>query len=125
MSWTDAADAISAVLLLAGTALALVAAIGTVRFPDVLTRMHAATKPQTLGMLLILLALAFRLREPSVIGMLLAVAVFQLLTAPVAAHMVGRSAYRQRYFSDDSLAVDELAAADRDGTPAAPPEPTR
>ncbi|NED95046.1 monovalent cation/H(+) antiporter subunit G [Phytoactinopolyspora alkaliphila] len=112
MTWTGAADAVSAVLLLAGTALSLVAAIGALRFPDVLTRMHAATKPQTLGMLLILLALAFRLREPSVIGMLLAVALFQLLTAPVAAHMVARSAYRRRYFSDEAIAVDELAGTD-------------
>lgn len=116
MSWSTVANVISAVALLAGTSLTLIAAIGVLRFPDVLTRMHASTKPQTLGILLILLALGFRLRDPHLIGMLLAVAMFQLLTAPVAAQMVGRAAYRRRYFSDESMVKDELAPVlnDRD-----------
>lgn len=109
MSWGTVADVIAAAALLAGVSLTLIAAIGVLRFPDVLTRMHAATKPQTLGMLLILVALAFRVREPALIGMLLAVALFQLLTAPVATHMVGRAAYRRRYYATETLVVDEMA----------------
>ncbi|MGK2855553.1 MAG: cation:proton antiporter, partial [Microbacteriaceae bacterium] len=42
------------VLVLSGSALALTAAIGVVRFPDTLSRMHAASKPQVLGLLLVL-----------------------------------------------------------------------
>ncbi|MEH3068771.1 MAG: monovalent cation/H(+) antiporter subunit G [Aeromicrobium erythreum] len=57
-------DVASGALLLLGSALALVAAIGLVRFPDVLTRMHAATKPQTLGLLMVLAGLALRVRDP-------------------------------------------------------------
>ena len=45
---------IVAVLVLSGSALALTAAIGVVRFPDTLSRMHAASKPQVLGLLLVL-----------------------------------------------------------------------
>ena len=47
-------DIAAAVLVLGGSSLALTAAIGVVRFPDTLTRMHAATKPQVLGLLLVL-----------------------------------------------------------------------
>ncbi|MGV0798197.1 monovalent cation/H(+) antiporter subunit G, partial [Mycolicibacterium elephantis] len=50
----NVADVITAVLVLGGSTLALTAAIGIVRFPDTLTRMHSATKPQTLGLLLVL-----------------------------------------------------------------------
>ena len=52
--------------LLSGASLALIASIGLVRFPDVFTRMHAATKPQTLGIVCILIGLALRLQ--SVVG---------------------------------------------------------
>lgn len=108
MTW---ADVTSAVLLLAGSSLSLIAAIGLVRFPDLLSRMHAGTKPQVLGLLLILLGIGLRLRDWSDVGMLLAVALFQLLTAPVAAHMIGRAAYRQGAVRDDDLLVDELTPA--------------
>lgn len=112
MSWTAIADTVSAVTLLAGVLLTLVAAIGLVRFPDVLSRMHAATKPQTLGMLLILVSLGFRLRDPAVLGMLITVALLQLLTAPVSAHMVSRAAYRRGFAPPETIAVDELAKAE-------------
>ena len=47
-------DVVSSILFLTGAVFAVTAAIGIIRFPDTLTRMHAATKPQTLGMLLLL-----------------------------------------------------------------------
>ena len=50
-------DIVCAVLILGGSALALTAAIGVVRFPDTLSRMHSATKPQVLGLLLVLAGL--------------------------------------------------------------------
>ncbi|PZF81449.1 monovalent cation/H(+) antiporter subunit G [Jiangella anatolica] len=111
-------NVLSAVFLLAGCALSLVAAIGLVRFPDLLSRMHTATKPQVLGLLLILVGVGLRLRDWTDVGMLLAVAVFQLLTAPVAAHMVGRAAYRHGAVRRDTLLVDELTpvlSSDPDG----------
>lgn len=109
MSWVGVADVAAAVLLVAGALLALVAAIGVLRFPDVLTRMHSATKPQVLGLLLILLGLGLRLRDPGALGLLAMVAVFQLVTSPIASHMVGRASFRAGQVRRDLLVVDELS----------------
>jgi multicomponent Na+:H+ antiporter subunit G len=106
---TGVADLVSAGFLIAGALLSLAAGIGVVRFPDVLSRMHAATKPQILGLLLILIGVGLRLRTGADIATLVLVGVFQLATAPVAAQMVGRAAYRSRRHRDDLLVVDELA----------------
>lgn len=84
---------VSSVLLLAGAAFALVAAIGVVRMPDLPMRMHAATKAGTLGVGLMLLALALGSGEVGVAIRAAAVIVFLCLTAPVAAHVIGRAAY--------------------------------
>jgi len=109
MSWATVADVIAAVCLTTGALLALIAAIGILRFPDVLTRMHSATKPQVLGLLLVLLGLGFRLRDVGAIGMLLLVALFQLVTSPIASHMVGRASFRAGQVRRDLLVVDELS----------------
>ncbi|MFU8871307.1 monovalent cation/H(+) antiporter subunit G [Micromonospora sp. SL4-19] len=103
------ADWLGGACLLAGALLGLAAGIGVLRFPDVLSRMHAATKPQVLGVLLLLVGLALRLRTPSDLGMIALVAIFQLATAPVAAQMISRAAYRSGRFDRDLLDVDELA----------------
>jgi multicomponent Na+:H+ antiporter subunit G len=104
-SWVDL---LSSVLLLTGVALAVLAGLGLVRFPDVFSRMHAATKPATLGVLLITIGAAIRQDDGSDATKLLLVAAFQLLTAPVAAHMIGRAAYRSGTGALDDLVVDEL-----------------
>ena len=94
MSWTAIFDGVGLLMLLAGALLCLAASIGLLTFPDLLSRMHAATKPQVLGVLLVLLGLALRLRDPLSIGMIILISLFQLLTIPVGSHMVGRAAYR-------------------------------
>lgn len=109
MSWTEAADALAAVLLVVGALLTLVAAVGILRFPDVLTRMHSATKPQVLGLLVVLLGLGLRLRDPAAIGLLTMVALFQLVTTPIASHMVGRASFRAGQVRRELLVVDELS----------------
>jgi multicomponent Na+:H+ antiporter subunit G len=103
-----AGDVLAVVLLLLGAFLCLTAGLGLVRFPDVLTRMHAGTKPQVLGVLLIMVGAAIRLQGWSATWMLLLVAAFQMLTAPVSAHMISRVAYRRRHVRRDRLLVDEL-----------------
>jgi multicomponent Na+:H+ antiporter subunit G len=107
---------VSSVLLLGGVLLALVAAVGLVRLPDVLSRMHAATKPATLGLLLITVGAALRMQDPGDAVKLLLVAAFQFLTAPVAAHIIGRAAYRSGAGGLDELVVDDLR--DVSGPPA-------
>ena len=86
----DAGD----VLILGGAVWSLLGGIGLLRLPDVLTRMHAATKPQVLGLLMVLLGTALRLRDADDITTLILVGLFQTWTVPVAAHMVARAARR-------------------------------
>jgi len=100
-------DVISAALLLSGSAFALIAAIGIVRFPELLARMHAATKPQTLGLLLILAGLAVRSQSLGTITIAVMIAVFQMLTAPVSAHMVGRAGFRTGFVDRSRLTACE------------------
>ena len=106
----DAAlDATALVLILLGALLCLTAAIGLLRFRDVPTRLHAATTPQVLGLILICLAIALSLRSWPVVAFLVPVVLIQLATAPLSAHMVGRQAYRNGTIDERSLFVDELA----------------
>lgn len=107
-------DVASAVLILAGAFFALTAAIGIVRFPDTLTRMHAATKPQTLGLLLLLGGSGIRLRESIDVWMLVLAGLFALLTAPVVAHRVGRVAYQEQRLRDETIGIDDVETGARD-----------
>lgn len=105
-------DILVSVLLLAGVGLALIAALGLQQFPDVFARMHAATKPATFGLLLIALGAAIHLADPSAVAKLGLVVLLQFVTAPVAAHLVGRAAYRSGTELSPETAVDELAGVD-------------
>lgn len=89
-------DILTGVLILSGSALALTAAIGLLRFPDTLSRMHSATKPQVLGLLLVLTGAAIRLRGDVDTGMVVLTGIFTLITAPVIAQRVGQLAYREQ-----------------------------
>ncbi len=104
----NALDVVTAVLVLGGSTLALTAAIGVVRFPDTLTRMHAATKPQVFGLLLVLVGAAIRLRGNADVGMIILTGLFTLITAPVVANRVGQLAYREQNVRDDLLTRDEM-----------------
>ncbi|MDO9590955.1 MAG: monovalent cation/H(+) antiporter subunit G [Microcella sp.] len=105
----SALDLAAAALLVVSAFLTLAAAVGLLRFPDALARLHAATKPQILGLILLVIALALSVRSWSVLLLLIPVVVFQLLTAPVSAHMVGRAGYRTGEFEPGTLVADELA----------------
>jgi multicomponent Na+:H+ antiporter subunit G len=100
------------VLMLLGGLLSLSAAVGMLRLPDVAARLQAATKPQTLGLMLVALGAAPFLDAWSAIGMLVLVVTFQLVTAPVLAQLVARSAYRAGAWRRDRLLLDELADTD-------------
>lgn len=99
---------LSGTLIIIGALMALTAAIGIVRFPDTLLRMHAATKPQVIGLNLVLAGTCLRVYEDPNVWMLVLVGLFTLLTAPVIAHLIGRTAYRERRYRADLLVVDEL-----------------
>ena len=103
-------DAVSAVFMVVGALMSLGAAIGLLRFPDLLSRMHAATKPQVLGLFLPLAAIGLQMRTWWVWPVLVVAWIFQLLTVPVSAHMVGRAGYRTKHLHRELLTADELEA---------------
>lgn len=105
----DLIDVTAAVFVVLGALLSLVAGVGVLRFPDALSRLHAGTKPQVLGLVFIVLAIALSSRTLMALLLLVPVVLFQLLTAPVAAHMIGRAGYRTKNLRNDLLVVDELA----------------
>lgn len=118
MNWTTVVDVLAAACFLGGASFVLLAAIGVLRFTDVVTRMHAGTKPQVLGLMMTLLGLALTLRDAAVLGILVLAILFQLLTTPVASHMIGRAAFRSGQVPTDDLVVDELSGLlDGDGRP--------
>ena len=102
------AQVIASVFILLGALLAFTAAVGIVRFPDTLSRMHAATKPQVIGLLMVLIGAVISLRGNVDIWMLVLVGIFTLVTAPVIAHTVGRVAYREQRGRDGLLIVNEM-----------------
>ncbi len=114
MTGGEILDLIGAALLAGGAFFCLGGALGLVRFPDILARMHAATKPQVFGLLLVLLGVAFSIRDPRVWLSLAVVLLLQILTAPVAGHLIARVAYRSGQWEPDDLVVDELAEDLRD-----------
>ena len=101
------------VLILLGALLCVSAAVGLLHFRDVPSRLHAATKPQVLGIILICLAVALSQRSVGgiLIGAVLVVPIvlMQFATAPLSAHIVGRQSYRNGSAAERRLVVDELA----------------
>jgi multicomponent Na+:H+ antiporter subunit G len=112
-----ALDVVGTVAIVLGVLLTLVASVGLLSLPDVLSRMHAATKPQVLGLLLVVIGGALYLRTTPDVWMLVLVGAFQLVTAPVTAHVVGRLAHRGEGLRRDLLYVDELADSPDEADP--------
>jgi multicomponent Na+:H+ antiporter subunit G len=102
-------DVVSAVLMVTGALLAVVAGAGLHRFRDVFARMHAATKPATLGLALVLVGAALQMPDTGSVVKLLLVVLLQFYTAPVGSHLVGRAAYRDGIPMEPVPQVDELA----------------
>jgi multicomponent Na+:H+ antiporter subunit G len=110
-----------------GTGLILVAGLGMVRMPDLLTRMHASSKAGTLGAVLIVLAAAIALAETAIVMRVFLIVLFLFLTAPVAAHMIARAGYCGGVPLSDDTEVDEYRGRvagrqieDEGGGPVAP-----
>lgn len=95
-------DVAGAACLLTGALLGLSAGAGLMRFRTTLDRMHAGTKPQVLGVLLVLLAMWLHRPTWSNAGPLLLVGISQVVTVSVAAYMVARAAYGRRSSDDDT-----------------------
>jgi multicomponent Na+:H+ antiporter subunit G len=87
----------------------LVAAIGIVRMPDFYLRLSVTVKAATLGNGLLLLSAAIYFNEVSVGSKALAIIFFLLITAPISAHMIGRTSYFIGTKLWENSVLDELA----------------
>lgn len=104
----DLAIYVGCLFLLIGSGFTLLAAIGVLRLPDLLTRMHAASKAGSVGAGFILLAVALVSLEAAVALRAVIGFAFLLLTTPVSAHLLARTSYRSGNQSQDNMATDEL-----------------
>ncbi len=101
-------EIILAILSTVGALSILFASIGILRMPDFYLRLSVTVKASTLGVGLLLICAAIMFPDVSVTTKAIAIIFFLIITAPVAAHMIGRAAY----FTDTPLwkgtIVDEL-----------------
>ena len=97
---------VAEVLIVVGAAFVALAGIGVVRFRDLLARMHAATKAGTAGIVLVAIGAALVLDRGASKVLLTAAVLF--ITAPAAAHLVGRAAYRDEGIDVGLDGIDDL-----------------
>lgn len=99
----DLVDIVAAVSVVAGAVVALIAAIGVLRYPDARTAMHAATKPATLGVLLCAFGAVISADGLSTVTKVVVIVGLQFVTAPVGAHMLSRAITSDNDPDDDSV----------------------
>ena len=100
---------LAGILLIIGSLFTLAAAMGIVRFPDVFSRMHAASKAGTLGSCVMLIALAIVAPDQATVTRVLAGVVFFLLTAPISAHLLAKASYAAGFRLWEGSVLDEMA----------------
>lgn len=93
---SEIVNLIAAIMLFLGSIIALISAIGLIKFQDVFLRSHAATKSSTLSVLLTLVGvIVYFVSAQSYVSVRLILAlVFINLTSPVGGHLISRAAYR-------------------------------
>jgi multicomponent Na+:H+ antiporter subunit G len=109
MSW------VVTIFLLLGAIFMLLSAIGILRMPDLYTRMSTTSKAASLGAGCMLVAVAVYFGETSVTMRVVATVLFIFLTVPVAAHVIGRAAYRGGVPLWKGTVQDDLAGHYEDG----------
>lgn len=107
-------DVVAMVLMLAGSLVVFLGALGLYRMPDLYHRMQASAKSSSLGAAFLLLAVAFYFGDARVTARAIAGIVFIFLTVPVAAHLVARTAHRMRVPNWSGTLFDELTESGND-----------
>jgi multicomponent Na+:H+ antiporter subunit G len=101
-------DYFAGTLILAGAAFILTAAIGLLRFPDLYTRTHAASKVGTLGSCVMLLALAMHSDDLAIALRAIAGVVFFFMTVPISSHLLAKAAHASGYRLWEKSVRDDL-----------------
>ena len=86
-------EVLMSLLLLTAATFILLASVGLLRLPDLPTRMHATTKSGVLGITLIMVAVGLNFERVDITARVLAIIIFTFITAPIAAHAIGRAGY--------------------------------
>ncbi len=102
-------DIMAAIFLITGSFFMFLAGLGVWRFPDLFSRMHAATKAASFGIGLMLAGLMILYFSWTWLIFSALIILFVFITAPVAAHMLGRAAYLQDVPQYEGTIADELA----------------
>lgn len=102
-------DIVSGTFMVTASLFVLLAALGLHRFDDVFSRIHAATKSVTFGVVLVAIGASFQMAELTDVAKLLVAAVFQLISAPVGSHILARAAYHASGELSPATVVDELS----------------
>lgn len=89
-------DFISGLFAIGAGVFAVIAAVGVLRFPDVMTRMHASSKVASFAGALALIAAAVDIGTVSATMRAVFAILFIFLTAPIGAHLLGRAAAWRR-----------------------------
>jgi monovalent cation/proton antiporter MnhG/PhaG subunit len=85
---------IGAGMILFGLTLMIIGSIGLLRLPDFFARTHAASKVDTVGIVVAILGITFLGHDRIDAAKALVAAFLIMLTNPVAAHMLARAAYK-------------------------------
>ena len=109
-------DVVSLIFIVAGALQVFFASVGMNRFRTTLARIHAVTKPQTVGLIMVILGVIFRLvgsehfdvGQRGDVGMLFLLVLFALMTNPLTAQRLGRVSRREGLYGDeDDIAINE------------------
>ena len=85
---------VAGVLVLVGALFCALAGLGILRFVDIYTRLHAASKAGTLGVGLLFIAVVFASFDITLIIRAVGGLLFVVMTSPLAAHLLARAALR-------------------------------
>ena len=86
-------DVLAAIGVVGGALLTALGSLGLLRFPDVFTRMHAATKAATVGVIATTAAAAAEAGAASGVAVLLLVIALLFLSGPLGISILARAAY--------------------------------
>ncbi len=105
-------DLIGSIVILIGAVFLLLAAIGTVRMPDIYNRIQTGTKATTLGLVMVLVGVA--IYHPGWTWKLIVLIYFVILSNPATSHALARAAHRRSIFKTSATVVDQLESYKRE-----------
>lgn len=111
------ADILAIAFIVGGALLCLAAAVGLARFRDTISRMHASSKPQTLGLMLTLSGALIHVLVHGTwdattlgdLGLLTLIICFALGTSPIIGNRVGHEAFKEGLIDEANIARDDSA----------------